>query len=344
VSKYFLKRKRDSELSSQLLSLDRNEYFFSHHPQVKNVFCSFTEGDLSKYASYQDQQNLRQLLCEKLQVDNKYQITMGHGAEDILVKSLSWLKNSYHSLILEDFSWTNYLHIAEGLNYQIHKFQSNYSNDRYYLNDEILKNQLKKFPKSLVLLTSPNNPTGHSVDFVKLIPLIEEFSEHIFLLDMVYAPLFSNSFSDLYQYKNVIIIGSFSKFFGMPGLRMGFAIGHLPSAFHLNLGMQKNSIMACKYALENISWYQKNRDEMLSYAYQVSQIKRKNIHIFQSEAPFFLAKLLNLNNLDAIFRLTEEHSGVKPKYISKQDIPYIRFGLGPSSICSKIDTYLSFFD
>ena len=145
MSKYFLNRKRDFELSSPLLSLDRNEYFFSNHPQVNNVFSSFSsfsEWDLSKYASYQDQQSLRQLLCEKLQVDNKQQITMGHGAEDILVKSLSWLRNSYHSLILEDFSWTNYLHIAEGLNYQIHKFQSNYCNDSYYLNYEILNEKI----------------------------------------------------------------------------------------------------------------------------------------------------------------------------------------------------------
>ena len=308
------------------------------------IFRSFTETDLSQYASYEDQQKLKQLLVQTFLLENKSQLTLAHGAEDVLVKSLSWLKSKYDSVLVEDFCWTNYLHIAEGLDFKINKIQSEQNSESFFFNFDSLKKKMIEFPNSIVLLTSPNNPTGHSVDLNKLIALIEEFPRQYFLLDMVYAPLFSLPCVNLFKYKNVTVIGSFSKFFGMPGLRIGFAIGNLPSAFQLNLGMQKNTILACFQALKQIDWYQKNRDEMLDYSKKVFQIKRKNIQLYRSDAPFFLAKLLKFNNLDATFQKAEYFSGVRPKYISKNDIPYIRFGLGPVSICNKIDTYLSFFD
>lgn len=324
--------------------LDRNEYFFSHHPEVLQVFHSFTESNLSKYASINEQQALLKDLANHLCIEDPQKITLAHGAEDILVKSLSWLKSKINSVVVEDFCWNNYLHIASGFGYQIHKIQTLSYGNKFYLDINSLKNQLKILSlPTLVLLTSPNNPTGHSVNLENLLSLIQEFPKHTFLLDMVYAPLFSMKLSELFKYENVIIIGSFSKFFGMPGLRIGFAIGNLPNSFQLNLGMQTSSLLACKSALNNINWYQKNRDFMLQYMNHCKNMPRKNICIYQSDATFFLAKILNTNQYDWIIMNAEENSGVRPKYICKNDAHYIRFGLGPEHICNKIEKYLSFF-
>ena len=332
------------ELPTSVLMLDRNEYFFPHHPEVLNVYHSFSEGNLSNYASIKEQQSLNEILANHLQLNDSQKITLAHGAEDILVKSLSWLKSRYHTVVVEDFCWNNYLHIATGFGYQIHKIPSLSSHHKFYLDLNTLNKQLTSLPPSLVLLTSPNNPTGHSVNIEILLSLVQEFPNHTFLLDMVYAPLFSINFSELFKHKNVIFIGSFSKFFGMPGLRIGFSIGDLPNAFQLNLGMQASSLLACKFALNNINWYQKNRDFMLKYANNTANIPRSNISVYHSDATFFLAKILNSNHLDSIYKNAELSSGVRPKYICKNDVHYIRFGLGPENICQKIEKYLSFFD
>ncbi len=325
--------------------LDRNEYFFSHHPEVLEVFHSFRESNLSKYASISEQQILCKALAGYLNVEDFQKITLAHGAEDILVKSLSWFKSKFNSVVVEDFCWNNYLHIASGFGYQIHKIQSLSSGNKFFLDINSLKKQLSLLSlPTLVLLTSPNNPTGHSVNLENLLSLIQEFPNHTFLLDMVYAPLFSMKLSELFIYENIILIGSFSKFFGMPGLRIGFAIGNLPNAFKLNLGMQTSSLLACKTALNNINWYQKNRDFMLQFMNYTKNIPRKNIFIYQSDATFFLAKILNTNHYNSTIMNAESASGVRPKYICKNDVHYIRFGLGPEHICNKIEKYLSFFE
>lgn len=332
------------ELLSSVLKLDRNEYFFPHHPDVLHIFQAFHDSEISKYALITEQHFLREKLAEKLYLKDPKKLTLAHGAEDILVKSLSWFRSQYDSVVIEDFCWNNYLHIASGFGYHVHKINSLNSENNFYLDFNILKKKLSQISHTLVMLTSPNNPTGHSVPLENLLSLIQEFPNHTFLLDMVYAPLFSLNFSELFQYKNALFIGSFSKFFGIPGLRIGFAIGQLPYAFHLNLGMQARSILACHTVLNHIDWYQKNRDSMLQYAKKTANISRKNILIYQSNAPFFLAKILNTKNLDSIITNAELNSGVCPKYIAKNDFHYIRFGLGPKIICEKIEKYLSFFE
>jgi hypothetical protein len=108
--------------------------------------------------------------------------------------------------------------------------------------------------------------------------------------------------------------------------------------------MQTSSLLACKFALSNIDWYQKNRDFMMQYANQTASIPRKNICIYLSDATFFLAKILNTNHLDSIYINAELSSGVRPKYISRNDVHFIRFGLGPKDICQKIEKYLTFFE
>lgn len=327
---------------SPVLKLDRNEYFFSHHPEILKIFKFFHEDNLSEYASNQQHSNLGKVLAESLNLQQDHKITFGHGAEDILIKSLSWLRLNYDTVVVEDFCWNNYIHIASSFNYQILKVKNLCIENRFYLDIEFLQKKLSVLSNSLVLLTSPNNPTGHSINLKNLLLLVQTFPNHIFLLDMVYAPLFSMNLSEFCKFKNVIVIGSFSKFFGLPGLRVGFALGELPNAFQLNLGMQKSSIKVCETALKNINWYQKNRNFMINYANEIAAEPRKNIIIYQSEAPFFLAKVLNSNFLSSKFKEAEFQSGVCPKYIIKDNDYYFRFGLGPESICLKIIKYLSF--
>ncbi|WP_186646935.1 pyridoxal phosphate-dependent aminotransferase [Fluviispira vulneris] len=330
-------------MSQAIIALDRNEYYFDHHAEVLNLFQFYNQQGHSRYAASADHGQLQKALASLFKVDLQ-KITLTHGAEDALIKSLAWLKLKYKTVVLEDFSWANYNHIAEGLGFQLKKIRTQLKEKSFCLNSNELRNYLDSSEPSVVLLTSPNNPTGHEIEEKELYSLIKRYPRHFFILDMVYAPFVKHEFAPLFCSENSLFVGSFSKFFGLPGLRVGFAIGYLPKAFQLNLGLQPQAIQICRTALQHIDWYQSNRNEMLTFAKSLELLKFKNISIFKTSASFFLVKLPQISDLEQVLSSAESQSYVRPKFLIKDKNPYLRFGLAPENVCKKIENYLSIID
>jgi len=85
-------------------------------------------------------------------------------------------------------------------------------------------------PKTrLILILSPSNPTGSviSEDNLKQIAAIAVKHDILIISDEIYERFCYDSEPTTISkfYKNVLIMGGFSKFAGMPGMRLGFALG-----------------------------------------------------------------------------------------------------------------------
>jgi histidinol-phosphate aminotransferase len=77
---------------------------------------------------------------------------------------------------------------------------------------------------SLLYVCSPNNPTANQFKKDDITALIEEFSG-IVVLDEAYAEYADYSMVQLAdKYENVIVLRTFSKAFGLAGLRLGYAV------------------------------------------------------------------------------------------------------------------------
>lgn len=78
---------------------------------------------------------------------------------------------------------------------------------------------------TLIILASPNNPTGNTVKRTELIKILQNTSS-ILIIDEAYAELSGKSNIDLIKnYENVLIFRSLSKSFSLAGIRVGFAFG-----------------------------------------------------------------------------------------------------------------------
>jgi len=82
----------------------------------------------------------------------------------------------------------------------------------------------------LVFLPSPNNPTGTANTEAEILSLVRGLPEHcVFVFDEAYAE-FLESPPDLVplirEGRKVICLRTFSKIFGLAGLRVGYAYGH----------------------------------------------------------------------------------------------------------------------
>ena len=81
----------------------------------------------------------------------------------------------------------------------------------------------------LIVLVSPNNPTGAVIPTRAIVALATRFRNTPIVLDFAYVEFASiDPTLELRQYSNIIIVRTLSKAYGAPGLRVGCAIGEAP--------------------------------------------------------------------------------------------------------------------
>jgi histidinol-phosphate aminotransferase len=96
--------------------------------------------------------------------------------------------------------------------------------ERFSINEEEFLDSSSKI--KLTFLCSPNNPTGKAIDLSFLEKFLRK-TPGLVLWDEAYGEFWGKSAIPLLnQYPNLLILRTFSKAFGMAGLRVGFLLGH----------------------------------------------------------------------------------------------------------------------
>ncbi|MDA1079703.1 MAG: aminotransferase class I/II-fold pyridoxal phosphate-dependent enzyme [bacterium] len=79
----------------------------------------------------------------------------------------------------------------------------------------------------MIVLCNPNNPTGRMLNQLKVEEYVRNYPNIIFVIDEANIDFGGISFLPLaHKYNNIVVIRSFSKGFGLAGLRVGFVTAH----------------------------------------------------------------------------------------------------------------------
>lgn len=153
---------------------------------------------------------------------------------------------------------------------------------------------------SLVFLGQPNNPTGQTFSSEHLRLLAQTYPESVFVIDEAFAD-FIPGCDRLYNHRpdNVIVLLSLTKFYAIPGLRLGLAIGspwiienlrQVIPPWSANYLAQKIGIQA----LTDISFQHKSRETLppLRDSFFSALNELKGLKVFPSQVNFFLCKLV----------------------------------------------------
>ncbi|MFZ7137012.1 MAG: histidinol-phosphate transaminase [archaeon] len=117
----------------------------------------------------------------------------------------------------------------------------------------------------LLFVCSPNNPTGNQFNDSDVKQLLEEF-KGIVVVDEAYFDFASRTTIDwIKDYDNIAVLRSFSKAFGLAGLRLGYVVGseHLIKFVQRVVGpFNVNSVtqQTIGLALQNWSYFQEKLD------------------------------------------------------------------------------------
>ena len=106
-----------------------------------------------------------------------------------------------------------------------------YPEANFKIEGGVLTNFIKINKPKMVWICTPNNPTGVVTPLNFISKLILSFPKIIFVINEVYQEWYSldpkmSAVSLVAKNKNLIVLRSFSKAFGLAGLRVGYAVGH----------------------------------------------------------------------------------------------------------------------
>ncbi len=151
-----------------------------------------------------------------------------------------------------------------------------------------------------LFLCNPNNPNGALLHREYLLSLIETYEDKYFFIDEVYMDLCLSNESLLNyvdKYRNIFILRSITKFFSIPGVRLGF-LSFNPIHYERVLSYKYPwSINSCAIEIGKLifSHFQEIKPNIENYMRIVGEFYEdlksiKNLQVEKSSTNFFLCK------------------------------------------------------
>lgn len=196
----------------------------------------------------------------------------------------------------------------------------------FSLSIDLLIEAAKRRSATLGLISSPNNPSGNLlVTEATLSRLLDELPECLWIVDEAYADYAGISFSSMVgRYRNLVVLRTFSKAYGLAGLRIGYAIANDELAGQLARvripwGVNSISLVAAQAALEDQSYL---REILARIACDSTKLHHDlcslpYFRIYPSAANFFLVQIKEQDPL----RLKDYLAAHRIKVRTRPDMP-----------------------
>lgn len=286
--------------------LDRNEFNFEPSQKVIDTIKNFDPKELCFYTRIYDEgkKSVVSVQLSEIYGVPEEQVLLGYGGEEILKNTVHYYltKGNNKTILIPQFSWWYYSSIAAEVEGVTEMYPLYEQDDTFAYNvDEVIEYTNRIHPR-LLLLASPNNPTGNSLTSEEIGRIMESIpKETMVLIDEAYASFISNDVDYIAplvnKYSNLIISRTLSKFYGLPGLRMGFGFmgaGHKDFLKYANmyLGYNRFSEAVALAALESEDHY-RNVAKQMEWDRQLYKKELGDLpgfKVYKSVANFILIK------------------------------------------------------
>jgi histidinol-phosphate aminotransferase len=192
-------------------------------PESAKRAMSAAMADLARYPD-SNGFDLKAAISEKFGVPAEW-ITLGNGSNDILELAARSLVSSGQSVVYSQYSFAVYPLATQAIGARaIVVAAKDFGHDLPAMRAAITDDT------RLVFVANPNNPTGTFIDGEQIAAFIRSVPPHVVIvLDEAYTEYLSPSqrydaFTWVAQHPNLIVSRSFSKAYGLAGLRIGFGI------------------------------------------------------------------------------------------------------------------------
>ncbi|NLK20504.1 MAG: histidinol-phosphate transaminase [Epulopiscium sp.] len=283
----------------QKIKLDANESPFGLSGNVKEKLINWVkERENLNFYPDTDSTELRRTIASYWNL-NMENIILGVGSDQLIDCMMKVFLDPKDKVVMPTPSFSMYSQTTI-LNHGI-PIEVELNEDYTYSWENIIKACRRNNPK-LLILCSPNNPTGNILSKVH----IEEIAKNVdcpILVDEAYGEFADETGIELInEYPNIVIFRTFSKAYGLAGLRVGYGIGskEMIDAIYLTKPPYNLSTLSQKIATwvledaksykKRISYLKNERDDLLEELKKIPDIK-----VSPSDANFILIETRDLN-------------------------------------------------
>ncbi len=294
------------DLGRDMAMLASNETPFGPLPEVLEAVSAAVSG-ANRYPdpAYHP---LRRALADRYGVPPE-RIALGNGSCEILLAAGEALLEPGAELVYAWPAFSEYLHLApaSGATAVAVPLDSEDHHDLERMAQEIT------VATRLVLICNPNNPTSTSWGLDAVEALLKRIPAHVcVILDEAYAE-FSLALGDTYasvellrKYPNLVVLRTFSKVYGLAGLRAGYALCGAPEfrqaveqvrqPFHLNVAAQAAAVEALRHqdAVE-----QRVTQTLAARLELVGKLEQLGLRVAESDANFIWVHVAEDEDPDA---------------------------------------------
>lgn len=172
-----------------------------------------------------------------------------------------------------------------------------YARDPFATDVEGLATALAELRPKVLYLVNPNNPTGTLYTPAEIATLLDAAPGTLVIVDEAYSEFAGTSaIGLLHEYSNIIITRTFSKAYGMAGLRIGYALAHERVIEDLRRVFNPKSVnvlaqVGAMAALEDQAWLRWYVDEVdQSKALMSEWFAARGIEFRDSAANFVMVR------------------------------------------------------
>jgi len=330
--------------------LNRNEIIAGPAPACLRAIHTFDPNHVTQYIENYYTSLLVPQISQTFGVP-EHQIILGQGCEQLLSMILNYaeggcvLTHTRHYIFYDKFLQERHI--------PLHEFILAEKNKEFVFDITDCLKQYKKTRPKVLLITSPNNPTGNSISLTDVKRILETVSKKcLVVIDEAYWGVDKKYqekefLSLLVKHGNLVLLRTFSKLYALAGLRIGFALCGKNAAELLNyqrpyLGFSRILEEVAVAALTSPNYYNKLSQKIIKdrEVFIARTNKLKHFVAYTSHATFVLVKVS-----EKALPVLQEHIAQSDFVISKIAFDnYIRVSLEPKKYTKEFSKLLTKVD
>lgn len=321
-----------------------NENLWGPSPNVLKPFHEIKFEDLYLYDSQEDDELVEEI-SKKYGIDSD-NIFLHNSGSEVVRSIMTIMVNENDSVLLPMPHWSYYPGIVDYRFGEKIMYQINEDGDKCYHDVEDLMNKSKRHHAKFIVVTTPAMPSGNLIYPEDLERIVYNNPQSLVFVDQAYFgftddPIDVNYFIN--KYDNVIFSRTFSKFFALAGLRLGYGIASKRAlqTLWLDLPLLRLPIVARRAVIEALrddDYYDHVREEISEvkeYFYsRLCQIKE--IHPYKSDTNFIYMKVSDIDGAKLRERMIEQ--GYLFRIFENEGGTFYRINVAP------MDTMVDFID
>ena len=276
------------------IKLNQNENPYDFPDDLKEeVFRRFMARKWSRYPEFVPE-SLRAQLAEYAGW-HKDGILVGNGSNELLLASLLILVKDRTPVVMPSPTFQLYGLVSQILGARIAPVPL--KPDMSYDVDALLT-RVDEVSAKVLILCSPNNPTGSELTLEDLQRILKRFSGQVLLDEAYYEFSGRTGMQFLNEFPRLIITRTFSKAMGMAGLRLGYLMAHPDLAAQiakakLPYNVNQFSLTAAQVALDHRERFRPAIESILRERERLRQLLSEipGVRLYPSGANFFLFQL-----------------------------------------------------